>query len=112
MWNKLKSLAVKLKEKAIWIKNKAVNNYKILKWWRGLLVGVIALAITFAPTIYFGLAAIVQNEPNYWIQASAWATFIIAPAGGTGTLLFFGSYLGVSSIWVKLLKLREELIHG
>ena len=97
MWDKIKELAKRLKDKV-------TNNLKILGKWGAILCVFSALLLLLAPSIYLIIKYLVTSNGTYLASAIAWPTFLIAPAGGTGTLLFTLCLIITTTIGIKIKK--------
>ena len=97
MLNKIKAWAKRLKDKII-------NNFKILGKWGTALCVFLAIVLLLTPSIYFVIIYILTSNGTYLASAIAWPTFLIAPAGGTGTLLFSLCLIITTTIGIKIKK--------
>lgn len=89
--------------------NKRVRrNFKALGKLGTAICFIIAIAITFAPSIYFGIAHLIGVDPHGVWKATGWVAFIFAPAGGTGTVIFLLSLITTTSVGVWIMNKKVE----
>ncbi len=91
--------------------NKRIKrNFKALGKIGAAICFILAILITLAPSVYFVFAFFFSGDHFNLVKAGAWVTFIIAPAGGTGALLFVISLITTTSVGVFLMNKKVDAV--
>lgn len=89
-------------------KNKIKENLSILGFFWGSFCTILSLVLLFSPSLILIFAGVISGDYGYYIIASGYAGFIVAPSFGVGLILFTVLLIITTTITLKIKKISYK----